>query len=63
MGNVVDYRDYWFKMKNMLCMNYIDKKELYIKNNDEDQRVRALIYAEILAYMNVIETHRTEVNR
>ena len=58
--NDYSYESKWNKFKRLLMDNYLCRKEEFMKSKNEDERVRALIYSEMLTIMNLIEEGKYE---
>lgn len=54
----MNYEDAWNKVKWMLMDNYLIRNEEYLKSKSDDDRLRSLIYSEILTIMNLIEEEK-----
>ena len=56
----MDYIKAWNEFKKLLMDNYLFRKEEFLKSKNEDERMRALIYSEMLTIMNLIEEGKYE---
>ena len=52
-----NYEVLWNDFIGCLADNYMEKKEKYCKNHDQDDRFRSLIYAELACMMVYMELH------